>query len=93
MHGGVIALLCDELLGYTGVANDAGAFTGTLEIRYIALTPIGREITMRARVAGTEGRKVFIEGELFAGEQQTVATKGIFVRPRDDTLGEQARMA
>ena len=88
VHGGVIALVLDELLGYTGVVNECGAFTGTLTVRYLHLTPIGERITMRARIRGREGRKVFIAGALFHGETRTAEAEGIFVRP---SVPEMAR--
>ena len=40
VHGGVIALVLDELLGYVNLANATGGYTGMLTIRYRALTPI-----------------------------------------------------
>ena len=88
VHGGVIALLLDELLGYTGVANELGAFTGTLQIRYLALTPIGEPLELAARVARSEGRKVFIEGEILHQGRRTAEAEGIFIRPRVSLLPE-----
>ncbi len=48
-HGGMVALLLDELLGITNVVNGMGAMTGTLTIRYRVPTPAGRELTLHGR--------------------------------------------
>ena len=48
VHGGVIALVFDELLGSLGAILDLGGFTGTLKIVYRSLTPIEHPIRMRS---------------------------------------------
>ena len=45
VHGGVIALVFDELLGSLGAMLDIGGFTGTLKVVYRSLTPLGKPIT------------------------------------------------
>jgi len=80
VHGGVIAATFDELLGATAVVNGLGAFTGTLNVVYKSLTPLEKRVEMRAWVAGTERRKVFIEGELRHGQTLCATASGIFIR-------------
>ncbi len=80
VHGGIIAATFDELLGATAVVNGLGAFTGTLSIVYRSLTPLEKPVRMRAWVAGTERRKVFIEGELHDGDTLCATASGIFIR-------------
>jgi len=82
VHGGVIALVFDELLGCAGAMLDTAGFTGTLTIRYEALTPLGRPIRMRGWVDGYEGRKVFIRGTMHDGETLCSEAHGTFIRPR-----------
>lgn len=80
VHGGVIALAFDELLGATNVCLGLGAFTGTLTVRYERPTPIETEVLLEARVDRTEGRKVFTVGTItFAGEV-TARAEGVFIR-------------
>ncbi len=81
VHGGVIALVFDELLGYVNVANQSGAFTGTLSVRYVRMTPIGVPIRMEARTERVDGRKVFSSGAMFAGDELTAEAEGVFIRP------------
>ena len=94
VHGGIIALVFDELLGTLGAMSDVGGFTGTLTIRYCALTPLGRPIRMRSWIDRTEGRKTFIAGEMHDGETLCTRAEGIFVRPKltmiEDVLRVQA---
>ena len=91
VHGGVIALVFDELLGTLGAMSDVGGFTGTLTIRYRSLTPIGRPIRMRSWIDRTEGRKTFIAGTMHDGETLCAEAEGVFIRPRvsmmDDAMG------
>lgn len=80
VHGGVIALAFDELLGATNVCLGLGGFTGTLSVRYERPTPIETELTMEAHVDRTEGRKVFTVGTISHGGEVTARAEGIFIR-------------
>lgn len=86
VHGGVIALVFDELLGCLGAISNVGGFTGTLTIVYRSLTPIGKPIRMRAWIEGTEGVKTFIKGEMRcdtpAPNTLCAEATGIFIRPK-----------
>jgi acyl-coenzyme A thioesterase PaaI-like protein len=86
VHGGVIALVFDELLGCVGVMNDVGGFTGQLEIRYRALTPIGHPIRMRGWIDRSEGRKTWIRGTFHDGETLCAEAEGLFIRPRESMM-------
>jgi acyl-coenzyme A thioesterase PaaI-like protein len=81
VHGGVIALVLDELLGYVNLANASGGYTGVLTIRYRALTPIERPIRMEAHQQRAEGRKLFTRGSLHHGDTLTAEAEGLFIRP------------
>ena len=86
VHGGIIALVFDELLGSLGAMLDIGGFTGTLSIRYVALTPIGQAIRMRSWVDRSEGRKVMIRGTMHDGETLCAQAEGIFIRPKESSF-------
>ena len=92
VHGGIIALVFDELLGSLGAMLDIGGFTGTLEVVYRSLTPLHQPIRMRAWVEAEEGQKVFIHGTMHttdpgANEERLCShAKGIFIRPRQGVL-------
>ena len=85
VHGGVVALVFDELLGVTNVAHGVGAMTGTLSIRYHAPTPLGVDVDLEAWVDRIEGRKIFTHGRMFVGDATTATCEGVFVRPRPES--------
>ena len=95
VHGGVIALVFDELLGTTGAMLDTGGFTGTLSIRYESLTPLGRPIRMRGWIDRREGRKIFIRGTMHDGDRLCAQAEGVFIQPREsmmaDVLAQRAK--
>jgi len=80
VHGGIIALAFDELLGTTNVCLGLGGFTGTLSVRYERPTPIETELTMEAHVDRTEGRKVFTVGTISHAGEVTARAEGVFIR-------------
>jgi len=93
VHGGVIALVFDELLGCIGAVSDVGGFTGTLKVVYRSLTPVGREIRMRAWIDRVEGVKSYIKGTMHcdfpAPDTLCAEAEGIFIRPKR-ALGQDA---
>lgn len=86
VHGGVIALVFDELLGCLGGLSGVGGFTGTLTIVYRSLTPVGKPIRMRSWIDRTEGKKTFIKGTFHcdtpAPNTLCAEAEGIFIQPR-----------
>jgi acyl-coenzyme A thioesterase PaaI-like protein len=80
VHGGVIALIFDELLGAANVVHGVGAFTGTLTVRYERPTPLAKPLEMVAWVDRMEGRKVYTQGELRHDGAVTARAEGVFVR-------------
>src|SRR5271156_1203286 len=55
-------------------------FTGTLTVRFVRGTPLGR-LRADAAVERTEGVKSFVSGHLSDGEGITVEAEGIFIKP------------
>ncbi len=80
-HGGVSALILDQLLGYTAAVNGAPGMTGTLTIRYRNPTPLGR-LHAEARVDRIEGIKGYVTGRISAGDTVCVEAEGVFILPR-----------
>jgi len=81
VHGGVIALVFDELLGSTNVVNEVGGFTGTLEVKYRALTPLGEVIRFRGWIDRREGRKTWTKGTMHHGALLCAEAEGVFIAP------------
>jgi acyl-coenzyme A thioesterase PaaI-like protein len=80
VHGGIIALLFDELLGMANVCSGVGAFTGTLEVRYEKPTPLHGALELEGSVDRVEGRKVISVGTITHGGQVTARAEGVFIR-------------
>ena len=78
-HGGVVAALLDETMGMVHFINEAFAYTGQLDIKYIAPTPIGEPITARAWLARRDGRKLYIDASLHAGDVALASAKALFI--------------
>lgn len=85
VHGGVIALVLDELLGYVNLVNQTGGYTGMLTIRYRSLTPLERPIRMQAHQERADGRKLYARGSLHHGDTLTAEAEGLFIRPLQRT--------
>jgi acyl-coenzyme A thioesterase PaaI-like protein len=79
VHGGIIASLFDEILGIANITASLGAMTGTLTIKYRSPTPLKADLTFRARNVGVEGRKVFTNGTLHAGDTLCAECEGVFI--------------
>jgi acyl-coenzyme A thioesterase PaaI-like protein len=83
-HGGIVAALFDDTMGFVLSILQTPAYTGQLCVSYLAPTPIGSEIEFRAKCEKIEGRKIFISG-LAHFEGKTIATAdAIFISvPRE----------
>ena len=88
VHGGVIAMVFDELLGAANIAAGCPAMTGTLTIRYRRPTPLRRTLRLEARCVGRSGRKVTTWGGIFDGELLLAEAEGIFIELAPDRFLE-----
>jgi acyl-coenzyme A thioesterase PaaI-like protein len=81
VHGGVCALILDHVLGATAHRPTEPAFTGTLTIRYLRPTRLGR-LHAEARIDGEDDSKTFAVGHISDAEGVTVEAHGVFIRPK-----------
>lgn len=90
VHGGVSALILDQICGEAAAAGGAPGMTGTLTVRYRRGTPLG-DLHAEAWIASTDGVKTRIEGHLADADGVTVECEGIFILPRwaREAQGEQ----
>jgi hypothetical protein len=81
VHGGVCALILDHVLGEAASEGlTKPLFTGTITVRYVRGTPLGR-LRAEAAVERTEEIKSFVSGRLSDAEGVTAEAEGIFIRP------------
>jgi acyl-coenzyme A thioesterase PaaI-like protein len=79
VHGGYVAAAFDELLGVAQMITGMAGFTGTLTVRYHALTPIGQRIDYTAGPHGRDGRKVTMWARAMAGDKLVAEAEGLFI--------------
>jgi acyl-coenzyme A thioesterase PaaI-like protein len=72
-HGGIVAAVFDDVLGYLLTLHRQPGFTGELTVRYLAPTPLGQKLEFRARLTRVEGRKITTEGEAHDADGNLVA--------------------
>ena len=80
VHGGVVALIFDEVLGNTNYCLGLGAMTGTLSVRYQRPTPLDRELELAGWLDRVEGRKIFTKGTISVDGEVTASAEGVFLR-------------
>lgn len=78
-HGGIVAAVFDDVLGYLLTLERTPGFTGELTVRYLAPTPIGQPLVFRARMVGREGRKLFTAAEATADGKLVATASATFV--------------
>lgn len=82
VHGGVIALILDQVFGEAASAGGTPGMTGTLTLRYLKNTPLG-DASAEAWIDRREGVKTFVHGVMRnADGEETVRAEGIFILPR-----------
>jgi hypothetical protein len=82
VHGGVIAMVFDEMLGAANILSGNPGMTGTLTIRYRKPTPLLSDLRLEARFDRREGRKIFTSGTIHHGDDLTAEAEGIFIEMR-----------
>jgi len=91
VHGGMSALLMDQLLGAAAIAAGLWGMTARLELDYRRPVPLEAPLLLRASVAESAGRKVVLTGTIAladAPDQALVEARGVFVTPRPERSAE-----
>lgn len=81
-HGGVTALILDNVLGAAAEAGGSPGMTGTLTIRYRRPTPLGEMLHAEAKTDRVEGVKTFVRGTISDAGGVCVEAEGVFILPR-----------
>jgi len=80
-HGGWVAAMFDEALGF---AQLAPGFTAYLHVNYRKPTPLNTKLHIKAWVESVEGRKRLVKGECSLDGTLLSDAEGLFIAPRDD---------
>ncbi|HUY21830.1 MAG TPA: PaaI family thioesterase [Acidimicrobiales bacterium] len=78
-HGGAVAALFDEVMGFVLSIQATPAYTGRLTVTYRAATPLDQELELRAKLHSRHGRKLRIEAHARQGETLLAEADGLFV--------------
>lgn len=81
VHGGVVALVLDQLLGQAAGSGGRPGMTGTLTIRYRQGTPLG-DLRCEAWIERGEGIKTWAKGQIVGPDGVTAEAEGVFILPR-----------
>jgi len=81
VHGGVVSLILDQMLGQAAGAGGRPGMTGTLTITYRQGTPLG-DLRAEAWIDRTEGIKTWAKGHLIGADGVTAEAEGVFILPR-----------
>jgi acyl-coenzyme A thioesterase PaaI-like protein len=89
VHGGVVASLLDEAMGWATYGRGIWALTGKMELRYRGIVPTGVPLEVRGKIGRDRGRTLEVIAELRDGEGAVLAeATGLFFR----VAGEQAKL-
>lgn len=91
-HGGFVAAIFDEVLGFAQGFSGKPGMTGTLTITYRAPTPLFTELRIEGSYDGTEGRKIHTSGRLYAGTTLLAEAHGLFISLTDEQYNAVTNM-
>jgi len=78
-HGGVVAALLDEVIGYSAFVAGAPGMSVALTVRFRSATPRDVPLEVRARLTRWEGRKRWATGEVLADGRITAEGECVLV--------------
>jgi acyl-coenzyme A thioesterase PaaI-like protein len=79
-HGAVVASIYDEILALAAIAGNAGGPTATLTVKYRRLTPLRTPLRFEAWLDRVDGRKAFVRGACYAGDDLVSEGEAMFVK-------------
>ncbi len=78
IHGGIQAAMLDEVLGVAAHAGlddrELDLVTAEFRLNYQRPAPVGRPVVVRGRLVRTDGRDVYLEGEIIDEGGRTLTT-------------------
>lgn len=78
-HGGIVAALFDDVLGYLLTLHGIPGFTGELTVRYLRPTPVGTPLALRGWIVERSGRHLSTAARLHAGDVLVATATAVFV--------------
>ncbi|TQK69365.1 MULTISPECIES: PaaI family thioesterase [unclassified Nocardioides] len=81
VHGGVVSLILDQILGHAVGAAGRPGMTGTLTIVYRQGTPLG-DLRAEAWIDREDGIKTWAKARMIGPDGVTAEAEGVFILPR-----------
>ena len=78
-HGGIVAAVFDDVMGFVLSMLQTPAYTGRLTVSYLAPTPLAVGLEFRARLRVRDGRKLWIDGEALVAGTRFAEAEGLFI--------------
>lgn len=86
-HGGIVAAVFDDTMGFVLSMEATPAFTGSLTVSYRAPTPVGEELEFRCRLRERDGRKLWIDGTATVGDTTVATAEALFIAIPPERFG------
>jgi len=86
VHGGVLSLIFDHVMGQAVFNAGYSAMTVSLEVRYRAPTPLEVPLAVSAEVERNDGRKIFVRARVRVDGVVTAEASGVFVQLTADNV-------
>ena len=83
VHGGIQALIVDEVMGALNRMRGRQAFTAYLNVNYRGPAPLNVDLSFRAWVDKIEGRKVFLKATGQESNKTFMDADGLFIARED----------
>jgi acyl-coenzyme A thioesterase PaaI-like protein len=80
VHGGAVAAVFDQALGYCLILAGEPCVTAELAVRFHSPTPAHQPLQFSAEIAEDRGREVLIKGECHHDDRLTASATATFVR-------------
>ncbi len=78
-HGGIVAALFDDTMGFVLNIMKTPAYTGNLSVKYLAPTPVKSEIEFRGRCVKKDGRKIYMTAEATSDGKTIATAEALFI--------------
>ena len=80
VHGGCLAAILDEMMGSTAWHFSLRVVAAKIEVEFLKMAPVKQNYQIRGRIIKIEGRKVFVQAELFGRKTLYAKSTGLFVQ-------------
>ncbi|MDA1061644.1 MAG: hotdog fold domain-containing protein [Chloroflexi bacterium] len=85
LHGGLLALLLDEAMGWAMYADRIFAVTARMETRFRRPAALDETLTVHGRITRDRGRRIEVAGEILdSSGAHLVEASGLFLRMRPE---------